>query len=366
MEYISKNDEEVETVEQEQEVDANENEKEHEVDATKSTEEEIDVERRDPSEIETPEAELELDTTPYTNNHEVYANENTEEESNLDELSGVVCPQEVEPAEEVPEYIENLDEELTNIEAIHISEDATNTEKNENPTQNQRVGIKDLPDNLVTKYGRAKICVDEGRVTRVQNKQTGTVSYTIEEGNKVYLVKSTMVSNKVDFHCSCSVTVACTSFHVDAVKYFTTGAMSGSTIRPNMRKLGYLKKKSNKKDLAGKKPTKFNSTKFVELQYKLREHQTTLVEFEEETQLINANISEKVVDEAAKEDSLEVGSLSCNICNKKCGNAKGLKIHTTKAHGSTKAPDKAAYQCSFCEKSYSSEKGLKIHKSKSH
>ena len=33
---------------------------------------------------------------------------------------------------------------------------------------------------------------------------------------------------------------------IDAVKYFTTGTMSGNTLKPNMRKLGWLKKKGNK------------------------------------------------------------------------------------------------------------------------
>ena len=375
MEYISNNDEEVETVEQEPELDTNPIENQHEVNANENTEEastvdEIPSEGIHPPEIETVLEEPELETNPIENDHQVVARKNTEEESNVDEFpSGVIYPQEVETAES--EYVENLCKEADNIEANDISEEQEYAENlcieaNENPIPNQRVGMKDLPDNLVTKYGRAKICVDEGRVTRVQNKKTGTVSYTIEEGNKVFLVKSTMVNNKVDFQCSCSVTGACTSFHIDAVKYFTTGAISGSTLRPNMRKLGYLKKKSNKKELAGKKPTKFNSTKFVELQHELREHQAALVEYEEETQMTNVHISEEVVEDDILEVETEVESLFCNICNKKYGNAKGLKIHTTKAHGSTKAPDKAAYHCNFCEKSYSSEKGLKIHKSKSH
>ena len=72
---------------------------------------------------------------------------------------------------------------------------------------NDQIGVKDLPDHLVTKCGRAKICVDEGRITRV-HAETGT----IEEGNKVYLVKSTISNNKVEFNCSCSVTGSCTSF----------------------------------------------------------------------------------------------------------------------------------------------------------
>ena len=51
MEYISINDEEVETVEQEPELDTNPNENEHEVDSNKNTEEasnvdEIDVGRK--------------------------------------------------------------------------------------------------------------------------------------------------------------------------------------------------------------------------------------------------------------------------------------------------------------------------------
>ena len=91
---------------------------------------------------------------------------------------------------------------------------------------------------LVTNCGRAKICVDEGRVTRVQHLQTGTVSYAIGEGEKVYLVKTWISNKNVDFDCSCTVTGACTSFQVDAVKYFTTGTMKRSTITPNMRILG--------------------------------------------------------------------------------------------------------------------------------
>ena len=98
-------------------------------------------------------------------------------------------------------------------------------------------------------------------------------------------MKTNISNNKVDFDCSCSVTGVCTSFHIDAVKYFTTGSMSGSTIRPNMRKLGWIKKKGKKKELAGKKTTKFNSTKFVELQNNLRSHQATLVEYENEKEL---------------------------------------------------------------------------------
>ena len=129
----------------------------------------------------------------------------------------------------------------------------------------------------MTKCGRAKICVDEGRVSRVQNKFTGTVCYNIEEGNRVFIVKSRISDKKVDFECSCSVTGHCTSFHVEAVKYFTTGSMSGATLKPNMRKLGWLKKKANKKELAGKKPTKFNSTKFYELQNNLRDKESTLL-----------------------------------------------------------------------------------------
>ena len=50
---------------------------------------------------------------------------------------------------------------------------------------------------------------------------------------------------------------------IDAVKYFTTGTMSGNTLKPNMRKLGWLKKKGNQQ----KQPTKF-----VQLQSDLREH----------------------------------------------------------------------------------------------
>ena len=46
-----------------------------------------------------------------------------------------------------------------------------------------------------------------------------------------------------------------------------------------------MKKKGKKKELAGKKPTKFNSTKFVELQNNLRSHQATLVEYENEKEL---------------------------------------------------------------------------------
>ena len=40
---------------------------------------------------------------------------------------------------------------------------------------NQQIGMKDLPDNLVTKCVRAKINVDEGRETIVKDLQTGTV-----------------------------------------------------------------------------------------------------------------------------------------------------------------------------------------------
>ena len=112
-----------------------------------------------------------------------------------------------------------------------------------------------------------------------------------------------------------------------------------------MRKLGYLKKKGNKKEQAGKKPTKFNSTKFVKLQHKLREHQATLVEYEEGIHMTTAEYVEEVLEVETEDDSL-----SCNICNKKYGNAKGLKIHMTKAHGSTKAPDKCSYQCNFVRK----------------
>ena len=61
--------------------------------------------------------------------------------------------------------------------------------------------------------------------------------------------------------------------------------MSGSTIRPNMRKLGRMIKKGKSKELAGKKPTKFNTTKFIELQNDLREHQATLIDFEREKDL---------------------------------------------------------------------------------
>ena len=52
-----------------------------------------------------------------------------------------------------------------------------------------------------------------------------------------------------------------------------------------MRKLGYLKKKGKKMELAGKKPTRFNSTKFLQLQNNLRDHQATLVQFEKEKEL---------------------------------------------------------------------------------
>ena len=56
--------------------------------------------------------------------------------------------------------------------------------------------------------------------------------------------------------------------------------MSGAALKPNMRKLGWLKKKANKKELAGKKPTKFNSTKFYELQNNLRDKESTTLQFE--------------------------------------------------------------------------------------
>ena len=48
-------------------------------------------------------------------------------------------------------------------------------EENDAPevSVNVRIGVKDLPDHLVTKCGRANIGVDEGRITRVQNAKTG-------------------------------------------------------------------------------------------------------------------------------------------------------------------------------------------------
>ena len=48
-------------------------------------------------------------------------------------------------------------------------------EENDAPevSVNVRIGVKDLPDHLVTKCGRDNIGVDEGRITRVQNAKTG-------------------------------------------------------------------------------------------------------------------------------------------------------------------------------------------------
>ena len=80
-------------------------------------------------------------------------------------------------------------------------------------------------------------------------KIKGGTGYNIEEENNVFLVKTKIKDKKVEYECSCSVTGNCTSFHIEAVKYFTTGSMSGATLKPNMRKLEYLKKKSNKKEL---------------------------------------------------------------------------------------------------------------------
>ena len=71
------------------------------------------------------------------------------------------------------------------------------------------------------------------------------------------------------------LTGACTIFHVGAVKYIKTGTMQGSTIRPNMTKLGFLQKAKNK-DLAENEPPKSNSTKCIAL----RQHQANLLDYE--------------------------------------------------------------------------------------
>ena len=308
----------------------------------------------------------------------------------------VVGPIEDIVEENEPEVEENNEEQ--NVRSNEVSE--VNNSDNEEPLHSGRVPgrlrMKDLPDNLVTKCGRAKICVDEGRVSRVQNKFTGTVCYNIEEGNRVFIVKSRISDKKVEFECSCSVTGHCTSFHVEAVKYFTTGSMSGATLKPNMRKLGWMKKKANKKELAGKKPTKFNSTKFYELQNNLRDKESTLLQFEVDKE----STEEEPLAEILHDDN-DVDTLSCRICGKKSNSEKGLKIHKTKAHGgeedyvktlvsmckvcglrvsserilenhmkkshtSDQLNQKTDLNCDHCDKTFISSKGLKIHVSKSH
>ena len=141
------------------------------------------------------------------NSSEPRANVETEENS----TNGVDAATEVERERNAVEKT-NV-EEVGPIEKIVVEEneheDAGNNEEqndrdnkvsevhnseNEDPANTDRVPgrlrMKDLPDNLVTRCGRAKICVDEGRVSRVQNKFTGTVCYNIEEGNRVFIVKS--------------------------------------------------------------------------------------------------------------------------------------------------------------------------------
>ena len=283
-----------------------------------------------------------------------------DEEDMTNEVTSKPVEKETEINEEAVNNSEETEKENLEVHEIYDEEEDESSTTNSN---DNHMGMKDLPDHLVTKCGRAKICVDEGRITRVQNKQTGTVSYTIEEGNKVYLVKTNITKNKVDFDCSCTVTGVCISFHVDAVKYFTTGSMSGSTIRPNMRKLGWMKKKGKSKELAGKKPTKFNTTKFIALQNDLREHQATLVDFEKEKDLEDDNNKDQ---ELVQEDP-EANSLSCNLCHKSFASEKGMKIHMKKLHASKDTGVTASsIICDFCSKTFGSEKGLKIHKSKAH
>jgi hypothetical protein len=117
------------------------------------------------------------------------------EGDNTEEQQEVSVEKELESIEELPEVV--VENEIEDISG-HQGEIA-----------NQRIGMKDLPDHLVTKCGRAKICVDEGRIDRVQNKFTGTVCYNIEEGNKVFLVKTKIKDKKVEYECSCSVTGNC-------------------------------------------------------------------------------------------------------------------------------------------------------------
>ena len=82
-----------------------------------------------------------------------------------------------------------------------------------------------------------------------------------------------------------------------------------------------MKEKGKRKELAGKKPTKFNSTKFVEYSCWIREGKRTwgrrpLEEYEKEKELI--------------EDKTEGNTLSCNVCKKILASEKGLKIHMKK------------------------------------
>ena len=130
------------------------------------------------------------------------------------------------------------------------------------------------------------------------------------------------------------------------------------------------KKKGKKKELAGKKPTKFNSTKFVELQNNLRSHQATLVEYENEKELEDEaplEHEEYEKENELVEDEPEVNDLTCNICKKILASEKGLKIHMTKTHVNTDSVvSSSSFSCNLCDKVSVSERGLKIHKSKAH
>ena len=122
-----------------------------------------------------------------------------------------------------------------------------------------------------------------------------------------------------------------------------------------------MKKKGKSKELAGKKPTKFNSNKFIALQNDLREHQATLVDYETEKEL------ECDKDKALIQEDPEAYSLSCDLCNKNFVSEKGMKIHMKKSHASKDtALTTSPIICDFCSKVFGSEKGLKIHKSKAH
>ena len=172
--------------------------------------------------------------------------------------------------------------------------------------------------------------------------------------------------------------------------------MSGATLKPNMRKLGWLKKKANKKELAGKKPTKFNSTKFYELQNNLRDKESTLLQFEADKDIAEEETSAEIV----VEEPQDVMMLTCGICGKQSTSEKGQNIHMTKVHGGKEVANetslfmckvcginagserslanhvKKSHQstelndseldCDQCDKTFTSLKGLKIHKSKSH
>ena len=137
-----------------------------------------------------------------------------------------------------------------------------------------------------------------------------------------------------------------------------------------MRKLGWLKKKGNRKELAGKKPTKFNTTKFVQLQSDLREHQSNLLDFESERAREDAEVEE--VEEITQESQY-----ACTKCDKVSSSEKGIKIHMKKSHIETEElednpvqvqtqSESTELKCDICSKTSSSLKGLKIHKTKSH